>query len=133
MAAKVEIVNWLSGIVGKMTLGANDGVDIGDVDVTSVAAPSAAFAGDKDVALAATPEALAATQALKAGVRIQAKEANTGVVWIQISGSADAKGFKLQIPTAGAIPPEVFVPIDDLAKVFVRVAVDGEGVTYLAS
>ncbi|NLS77349.1 MAG: hypothetical protein GXY76_08840 [Chloroflexi bacterium] len=91
----------------------------------SVAAPTAFYAGEKDVASASTPEALAEAQAIS-WVRVKANSDNTGAVKVTSSAAATA-GYVL------AAGEDALVEIDDLAKVFIRVAEDGDGVSYHAS
>jgi hypothetical protein len=126
--------------IGK--LAANSGVDIGDVDVTSIAAgdnnignvdivsvpvPAAIYYGRKAVAAAGTDEALAASQALLSGVTVKALWANTGYIYVGAEGVAAATGYQLG---AGE---SIFIEVDNLAAVWLDAAVNGEGVSYIAS
>lgn len=82
--------------------------------------------GRKAVAAAATPETLvAASTPVGQGVMIKALPGNTDVIDVQ-DASGDANGYPL------AAGEEVFVSIDDLFKVWLRAAVNGEGVAYSA-
>jgi len=129
-----------SEAIGK--LAANSGVDIGDVDVTSIAAgdnnignvdivsvpvPAAIYYGRKAVAAAGTDEALAASQALLSGVTVKALWANTGYIYVGAEGVAAATGYQLG---AGE---SIFIEVDNLAAVWLDAAVNGEGVSYIAS
>jgi len=96
---------------------------IGDITL-----PSALLHGEKLVTAAATPEALAASTTIKSMVHVRAKPSNTDAVYIGNSaGVTTADGYPLD--PGESLPIE----IDDLAKVFIRVAVNGEGVNYIAS
>ena len=116
--------------IGK--LAANTGVDIGDVDVTSLQAdqldpPSTTYNGLSTVAAPATAEVLASSQALESGVQIKAESDNTGIVYVGDSSVSAANGYYL---LAGET---VFLSIDDLAEVWLDVSVAGDGATYLGS
>lgn len=102
--------------------------NIGNVDVATLPAPpSAFFSGTKAVAAAGTQEALASAQTLTKGVTIKALSANTGTVYVQVSGATAGAGFQL------AAGEEVFIAVADLATVFLDVETTGEGVSYIAS
>lgn len=130
--------------IGK--LGANSGVDIGDVTVNntvgaavpvqpgtgavfsvSVAAPAAIVHGQKTVATAGTEEALGSSTALTSGVRIKALHANTGWVYVGANPVTSTTGFVLD---AGE---EVFLEVANLATVYIDVSVNGEGVSYIGA
>lgn len=110
-----------------VALGAADGVDIGDVDVASVALPAAIYAGQTVVVSAGTAVALAASQALVSGVRIKALTTNTGNIYVGGAAVDATHGFIL------AAGDEVFIEISNLASVYIDSAVNGEGVSYVAS
>ena len=74
----------------------------------------------KTVALAVTPEALAASTEIS-GVLVQALSTNTGSVFV---GSSTSQNIELEAGDAE------FVGVNNLSKVYVRVAVNGEGVAY---
>jgi len=94
--------------------------------VASIVAPTTLICGRKTCAVLATAEALAASTVLKLGVTVQTLPSNTGTVSIRAAaGGADS----LVLYGGDA----VFVPIDDLAKVFIKVSVNAEGVGYVAS
>lgn len=86
--------------------------------------PSTLLAGDLDVASAATPEALAASTPVLNSVLIQAKKGNTGSVYVGNSASQEA-----ELDPGDAI----VVVCANLASIYVKVAVDGEGVNYVGS
>jgi len=107
-----------------------EGVAGGVAVATSVSAitlPTAIYAGQKAVAAAGTDEALAASQALASGVTVKALAANTGNVYVGPEGVAAATGYVL------AAGESVFIEVDDLAAVWLDAAVNGEGVSYIAS
>jgi hypothetical protein len=93
----------------------------------SAASPAAIFAGVKAVASAGTDEGLAASQALTVGVRIKAHSANTGIIYVGPEGVASATGYRL------AASEEVFLPVANLAAVWLDASVNGEGVSYVGS
>jgi hypothetical protein len=109
--------------IGK--LAANSGVDIGDVDVTSVSAPSTVFAGQKTVTTAGTEVSLASSQTLTQGVWIKALHANTGFIYVGLNGVTSTTGFVLDNGES------VFVPIANISTIFIDSSVNGEGVSYL--
>lgn len=87
-------------------------------------AESSIFAGEQNVAVNGTPEALASTQTLNVGVTVKAKAGNTDIVTVGPTGSVV---FELSAKES------VFIPVADLATVFVDSIVNGEGVTYIGS
>ncbi len=108
-------------------LAANSGVDIGDVDVTSVPRASAISNGKKTVTTAGGAEALAASTSMTHDVSIKALAANTGNVYVGSSSVDSTNGYVLD---AGE---SVVITIDNLATVYLDVDTNGEGVTYIAS
>lgn len=110
-----------------VALGSAAGVDIGNVDVASVALPSALYAGQTVVVSAGTAVALAASQALVSGVRIKAKSTNSGAIYVGNDGVSSSNGFIL------AAGDEVFIEIADLASVYIDAATNGDGVSYVGS
>lgn len=85
--------------------------------------PSTVLAGEKTVAQSATPEALASSTTIVNGVLIQAKPSNTARVSI---GNSSVQFVEL---VRGG--DWVVLPFDDLANIYVSVAVNGEGVNYI--
>ena len=143
---KAEDNAHASGHVGVMALGvrtdttaARSGTD-GDYEplqikggraatsavVETVTPPASIFNGQKTVAATGTAEAIAATQAAN-GVTIKALAANTNPVYVGNSGVTTSNGYELAAGEA------VFLEVDDLAKVFVDVTTNGEGVSFLAT
>jgi len=84
---------------------------------------SIALSGEKTVAAAATPEVLAASTKLKKGVIVQAKSTNTGAVFV---GNQAGQFHELNALDS------VIIPWDNLALVWIKVAVNDEGVNYMA-
>ena len=113
--------------IDSVTLAANSGTDIGDVDVTSVAIPTALYYGKKVVTSATTDETLASTQAILSGVTIKAEASNTGIIYVGAEGVAAATGFEL------AAGEQLFLEIADLTTVWIDASVSGDGVTYVAT
>lgn len=85
------------------------------------------FYGQKTVTTGGTDEVLAATQALVVGVTIKALSTNTNSVWVGAEGVAAATGFEL------AAGEQIFLPVSDLALVWLDVTTDGEGVSYVGN
>jgi len=98
----------------------------GSVGVLSVTPPTTPYCGQKTCAVLATAEALAASTPLKFGATVQGLPTNTGTVSIRTS----AGGSDSVILYGG---DAIFMLIDDLAKIFIKVSVNGEGVGYVAS
>ena len=122
--------------IGK--LAANSGVDIGDVDITSIASGTNAIGrvghditgmghGVKTVTTAGTDEALAGSTACKRVV-IQSQTDNTSGIAVGASGvdATVATGTGVYLNPGDAFELE----IDNLADVFVDSLVNGEGVRY---
>lgn len=122
--------------IGKLS--ANSGVDIGDVDITSIATGTNAIGrvghditgighGVKTVAVAGTDEALAGSTACKRVV-IQAQTDNTSGV------AVGAAGVDATVATGTGVylnPGDAFeLEIDNLADVFIDALVSGEGARY---
>ena len=141
---QVDVVAALpagTNAIGK--LAANSGVDIGDVDITSIAAgdnnignvdivsmPSTITGighGVKTVTTAGTDVALAASTTCKR-ITIQAQTDNTNI--IAVGGS----GVDATIATGTGVvlyPGDVFeLEIDNLADVYIDSLVNGEGVRF---
>ena len=93
----------------------------------AVGLPSTIYNGQKTVTAAGTAEALAGSQAITSGVHVKALLGNTDIVYVGDSGVSSANGLELN-------PGEsVFVEVSNLLSVFVDSAVNGEGVSYLAT
>lgn len=93
----------------------------GTATPTTYSPPSTLLAGDKDVSAAATPEALAASTPVLNSVLVQAKTGNTGSVFV---GNATEQHVELSPGRSHTLV------VDDLAKIYIKVAVNGEGVNY---
>jgi len=83
------------------------------------------YDGNKNVTTAGTRVVLASSQALTKGVRIRAKDANTGLIYVGgtgVSSSSDRLA-----------PGEpIWMDVNNLANVWIDAAVNGEGVTFSA-
>ena len=108
-------------------LAANSGVDIGDVDVTSLPQGAVVSHNKKVVASAGTQEALAGSTVLKHSVTIKALAANTNNVYVGSSTVSAANGYVLD---AGET---LTLQITNLDLVYIDVDTNGEGVTFIAS
>ena len=80
--------------------------------------------GVQTVATAGSRVALASTTAIKS-VTVRAKSVNTGLIYVGSSIVASSNGFQL---SAGET---VSIDIDNLSKVYIDSAVNGEGVSYV--
>lgn len=113
--------------IGK--LAANSGVDIGDVDVTSLpqpTAPSTPFNNKTTVTTAGTRVALGASQALTIGVWIRAATTNTGLIYVGDSSVSASNGYELA-------PGEAqFFPIANRATINIDASANSQSVTYYA-
>lgn len=91
---------------------------------TTYSPPSTLLAGDKDVSAAATPEALASSTTVLNSVLVQAKTDNTDSVYVGNSSSQEVE----------LTPGDMIVVVcADLASIYIKVAVNGEGVNYIGS
>jgi len=121
-----------SAAIGK--LAANSGVDIGDVDVTSISAGTNAIGkvGHDITGLQSdnnegvddtTAEALGGSQACKR-VDMQADSANTGYIYVGGTDVSATKGIRLA-------PGDFYsVDIDNVADIFVLASVDEEDIHF---
>jgi len=132
---QIKLAAGTAGI-GKLT--ANSGVDIGDVDILSIAAGTNIIGkvghdittighGVKTVTTAGTDLALAASTACKK-VDIQAQTDNTSII------AVGASGVDATVATGTGIilyPGDTYsLEIDNLADVFIDSLVSGEGVRF---
>ena len=101
---------------------------IADVEVT-ITPPAVVIADRKTVTTAGTAEALGASTALEEGVIIMALKGNTNNVFVGDSSvdKDSAKQYELEPGEAMAIA------VDDLAKIYVDVTTNGEGVQFVGS
>lgn len=88
-----------------------------------LAPASAIYSGNKNVTTAGIALALASSQALTRGVRVRAKDANTGLIYI---GGASVTTGSDRL-TAGE---SIWIDANNLALVYIDAAVSGEGVTF---
>lgn len=84
--------------------------------------------GQKDVTTAGTPERIIEQDRPCAGVYLQAKSGNTGLVYWSIGVKKEvglsSKGVELDIGAG------IWIPIDNLNKIWLDVETDGEGVCW---
>ena len=132
---------WYVALVdanGKLLLAANSGVDIGDVDILSIAAgtniigkvshdKSGIGHGRQVVTTAGTDVALAASTVAKV-VIITAETDNTGVIAVGGSGVDAVLATRTGTPLSAG--DSLTLEIDNLADVFIDATVSGDGVTY---
>lgn len=91
----------------------------------SIAGHSTIGDGSKDVTTAGTRVALSATSVACKKVHIQAKNTNTGSIYV--GGSTIAAGRGIELLTFASITLEV----SDLSLIYIDSSVNGEGVTFL--
>jgi hypothetical protein len=84
-----------------------------------------AFNFQKDVTAAGTPENLSAQSIPCAAVRIKAKRANTGYIYI---GFDDQGQLSSSNGTEYEAKDSEVIPIDDVNKIWIDSSVNGEGV-----
>lgn len=112
--------------IGK--LAANSGVDIGDVDVTSLPLATSINNGQKTVTTAGTAVQLSVLGAAAVhGVRVKALHANTGDIYVGKSTVASGNGFVLD---AGE---EAYIQCSNANQIYIDSSVNGEGVSFLVS
>ena len=126
-ASKFLKVVLQAGTAAFGKLAANSGVDIGDVDVTSLPQGATVYNGQKYVSTAGTQVALASSQAITHSVTIMAQSGNSGWIYIGNSSVSSSNGYILD---AG---DTLELKIANLATVYVDSSVSGEGVSYIAS
>jgi len=88
--------------------------------------PTAITYGHKTVTTAGTAVVLGTSTSLKQGLAVQPLSTNTGLIYIGNSSVLSTNGFEL--PPGH---PGVFIPIDNLAGIYVNSAVNGEGVSFI--
>lgn len=93
----------------------------------SVALPTVIYNGQTNVTTAGTRVVLAASQAILSGVTIKAKAANSGAIYVGSSAVSSSNGYVL------AAGDTIFFEIANLNTVNIDSAVNGEGVSYVAS
>lgn len=137
------ITDWRDGIKNAynsvtdyfgVKLAANSGVDIGDVDVASVAVvgvdhETLAISGKTAVTTAGTAVALG-SQAIAGPLAIRALHANTGLIYVGNDNADDVastNGFEL-----AADETIILSYVANLSDIYVDSAVNGEGICWLA-
>ena len=126
-ASKFLKVVLQAGTAAFGKLAANSGVDIGDVEVTSLPHGATVYNGQKYVSTAGTQVALASSQAITHSVTIMAQSGNSGWIYIGNSSVSSSNGYILD---AG---DTLELKIANLATVYVDSSVNGEGVSYIAT
>jgi len=125
-AGHVQVVLQAStAAVGKLS--ANSGVDIGDVDVTSMPVATAVVNGHKTVTTAGTAVSLTPTTSFQHTLTVKALKANTGDIYVGTSTVSSSNGFELD---AGE---EVTFTIADPSNIYIDSSVNGEGVSFIGS
>ena len=121
----VKIGAGTGAAMGK--LAANSGVDIGDVDVTSVAIPSSVYHGKK-VVTAGTDETIASSQAITSGVTVKALAGNAGLVYVGVENVSSSTGFELSAKES------IFIECSNITTIWIDAATgSADGITYIAS
>lgn len=109
--------------IGK--LAANSGVDIGDVDVTSITLPTGSATlsdSSQNVTTAGTRVQLTGAACKK--IIITAKAANTGTIWVGGSTIAANRGIPL------VALQNITLEVSNVNVVYIDSTVNGEGITY---
>lgn len=88
------------------------------------------YHGSKDVAAAGTAEALSATGIIADWVQVQAKSANTGLIFTGGTGVSSSAGVRLYADDGFMYPPKANNAMYDLQHIYIDAAVNGEGVTF---
>jgi len=96
-----------------------------DASLVKLDPASTVYDGNKTVTTAGTRVALAASQALTKGVRVRAKDANSGLIYI---GGASVSSSSDRLSPA----EPTWMDVNNLANVYIDAAVSGDGVTYSA-
>ena len=97
------------------------------VDVKEVDLPTTVYHGKTTVTTAGTEVTLASSQAIKSGVTIKALSGNTGLIFVGANPVTSTTGLELNAKES------VFLEVANLTTVYIDSAVNGEGVTYIAT
>jgi hypothetical protein len=116
-----------AGTAAMGKLSANSGVDIGDVDVTSLPRGTSIGHGKKVVPTAGSAVALAGDTVIVHSVTIKALAGNTNNVYVGSDAVDSTNGYVLDAGETHTIE------ISNLNLVYLDVDTNGEGVTYIAS
>ena len=108
------------------SLAAGD-LSIGNVDVDSIAIPTAIYNGQETVDLAGTAQAIGSSQALLSGITVRALAGNTGLVYVGNASVDSTNGHEL---AAGV---SVFIEVDNVATIYVDAATNDDGVSWVGS
>lgn len=95
--------------------------------LTQLTNPSGLNHNQKTVTTAGTAESLASSTPLIIGVTVKALSSNTGNVYVGSSSVDSSDGYIL------GPGEQQFVPINNLATVFIDVDTNGEGVSFLGN
>ena len=101
--------------------------DLDETQPVSIAIPSSIYHGQKTIASAGTEEAIGSSQAISSGVTVKALAGNTGIVYVGANPVTSSTGFEL---SAGE---QVFLEVANIATVFIDVATNDDGVSYVAT
>ena len=104
-----------------------DGTAYDGISVGAVSLPTTIVHGQKTVAAAGTEEALGSSTTLTSGVRIKALSGNTGNVFVGANPVTSSTGFVLEPGE------EAFIEVANLATVYLDVATNGDGVSYIGA
>lgn len=124
-AVQATLAAETTKVIGTVNQGTSPWVISGAVTTTPTA-PTTIYNGKKTVTTAGTRVTLAASQAVKSVV-IKALAANTGLIFVGNGSVASTTGFEL---SAG---DSVGLDVANLATVNLDSAVNGEGVSYIAT
>jgi len=83
------------------------------------------YNGQETVDSAGTAQTIAASQELQKGVLVKALAGNTGIVYVGDADVSASNGFEL------SAKEELFVPVDNLASVYIDAATNDDGVSFI--
>ena len=104
-----------------------DGNVVSPGAITSITLPTAIYNGQETVDSAGTAQAIGSSQALTSGVKIKAMSDNDDVVYVGSSSVDSTNGFVL------AASEEVFIEVDNVAKVYIDSETNDDGVSWIGS
>jgi len=129
-ANPVYLVDSGSGTDATVQLAAGTTVQLADgtsIVVSGVTLPAAIRHGQTVVASAGTEVTLTTTQAIVTGVIVKALSTNTDLMYVGANPVTSSTGFEL------AAGEQVFIAVADLTTVWIDSAVNGEGVSWIAT
>ncbi len=118
-----------AGTNGIGKLTANSGVDIGDVDVTSVAIPSTIYHGQETVDAAGTDQTIRAAGSQAITSGVTVKALAGNTGIVYVGAEGVAAATGFEL----SAKESVFIEVSDIASVWIDAATTDDGVSYIAS